>query len=131
MTSDTTSTGMPAIAPSHDALDAPVVQAAATPAAVQSIVGEGKAQVASTLSGLATAVRDIATKLDGNGAAPLGRYAHDAADAVAGWADAVNHKSVDALVEDTRTLVRTSPALALGLAVAAGFAVSRVVRSGR
>ncbi len=129
MTADTTSTGMPPIAAAHDALDTPPVQA--PPPVVQSLVGEGKAQVSSTLDGLAEAVRDVATKLDGNGAGGLAKYVHDAADTVAGWADTVDQKSVDDLLDDTRTLVRTSPALALGLAVAVGFVVARVVRSGR
>lgn len=131
MTTDTTSTGMPPLAPSHDALDVPPVQTVATrPAqAVQSLVGEGKAQVSSTLGGLAAAVRDIAAKLDGNGAGPLAKYVHEAADTVSGWSDIVERKSVDELLDDTRTLVRTSPSLAVGLAVAGGFAVSRLVRA--
>ena len=131
MTIDTTSAGMPPIAPSHDALDAPPVQAApAKPAqAIQSLVGEGKAQVSSTLNGLAEAVRDVAAKLDSNGAAPLAKYVHQAADTVAGWSDMVERKSADELLDDTRTLVRTSPALAVGLAVAGGFAVARVVQA--
>ncbi len=133
MASNTTSSGMPPITPAHDALDTPLVSAtradpAAAPA-MQSLLGEGKAQVSSTLGGLAEAVRDVAAKLDGNGAGPLAKYVHNAADTVAGWSDAVERKSVDDLVGDARTLVRTSPALAVGLAVTAGFVVARVVRS--
>ena len=131
MTTDTTSTGMPPITSVHDALEIPPVQAARTTPAVQSVVGEGKAQISSGLGGLADAVREIAAKLDGNGAAPLARYVHEAADTVDGWSRAVEQKSVDDLIGDTRTLVRTSPAVAVGLALAAGFVVARVVRSGR
>ena len=133
MTSDTTSTGMPPIAAAHDALDSPPVQAAATSTvpAVQSLIDEGKSQISTTIHGLADTVRDIATKLDDNGATPIARYVHDAADTVASWGHAVDDKSVDDLIGDTKTLVRTSPALAIGLAVVAGFAISRVVRSGR
>lgn len=131
MTADTTSAGMPSIAPAHDALDTPPLQSvAARPAqAVQSLVGEGKTQVSSTLGGLAEAVRDIAAKLDGNGAAPLAKYVHDAADTVSGWSETVERKSVDELLDDTRTLVRTSPALAVALAVAGGFVAARIVRA--
>ncbi len=130
MTTDTTSAGMPPIAAAHDALDMPPVQPTAGPAqAVQSLVGEGKAQVSSTLNGVADAVRDIAAKLETGGAGPLARYVHDAADRVASWGDIVDRKSVDELLDDTRTLVRTSPALAVGLAVAGGFVVSRIVRA--
>lgn len=131
MTIDTTSTGMPPITPAHDALDVPPMQGAKPVQAVQSLVGEGKAQVSTSLNGVADAVRDIATKLEGNGAGPVAKYMHDAADAVAGWAYSVDNTSVEALIDDAKNLVRTSPALAVGLAVVAGFAVSRVARSGR
>lgn len=137
MTSDTTSAGMPPIAANHGALDVPPMTAHSSDTAaiagrgVQSLVGEGKAQVSSTLGGLAEAVREIATKLEGNGAGPVAKYIHEAADTVSGWSHAVESKSVDELIGDTRTLVRTSPAIAVSLAVGAGFIVSRVVRSGR
>jgi len=139
MTIDTTSTGMPPITPAHDALDqgpAPgashgaSLSGAAAPA-VQSLLGEGKAQISSSLGGLADAVREIAAKLEGNGESPIARYVHDAADTVKSWSHNVDNKSVDDLMGDARTLVRTSPALAVGIAVAAGFVVSRLVRSAR
>ncbi len=146
--SDTTSTGMPPIASAHNALDAVPMQGAqggqsqsrpgqggshsgsgqSAPAAVHSLLDEGKGQIATTINGLADAVRDMATKLEQGGATPVARYVHDAADTVAGWGSAVQNKSVDDLLGDTRTLVRTSPALAVGLAVAAGFVVARVAR---
>lgn len=131
MTSDSTSTGMPSIATAHDALDIPPVDMPSPSRAAQSLLGEGKTQLSSSLGGLAEAVHDIATKLEGNGAAPLANYVHDAADAVHGWSRAVDAKSIDDLVGDARSLVRSNPALAIGLAVAAGFVVARVVRSGR
>ncbi|MBV8972181.1 MAG: hypothetical protein JO290_07805 [Sphingomonadaceae bacterium] len=144
MTTDTTSAGMPPIAAAHDALDMPPLQAVpAAPAslahggsgptkpaqAVQSLVGEAKSQVSSTLNGVADAVRDVAGKLEDGGAAPLAKYVHDAADRVAAWGGTIDDKSVDELLEDTRTLVRTNPALAVALAVAGGFVVSRIVRA--
>lgn len=131
MTSDTTSAGMPAIASTPDALDAAATTLAKATNGVKSLVGDSKAQVASTLSGLAETVRDMATKLDGNGAAPLAGYIHSAADSVAGWATSVEHKSVDELVDDARSLVRANPALAVALAVTTGFVVARIARSGR
>ncbi len=131
MTSDTTSAGMPAIASTPGALDGAAVQLGKAATGVKSLVVDSKAQVASTLGGLADAVRDIATKLDGNGAAPLAGYVHSAADSVADWAATVEHKSVDELVDDARSLVRSNPALAVGLAVATGFVVARIARSGR
>ncbi len=131
MTSDTTSAGMPAIASTPDALDAAVSPFVKAASSVQSLVGDSKAQVASTLSGLSETVRDIAVKLDGNGAAPLAGYVHSAANSVAGWATSVENKSVDELVDDARSLVRANPALAVALAVTTGFVVARIARSGR
>lgn len=131
MTSDTTSAGMPAIASTPGALDGAAAQTSKAATGVKSLVSDSKAQVASTLSGLAEAVRDVAAKLDGNGAAPLAGYVHGAADSVADWAAIVEHKSADELVDDARSLVRSNPAIAVGLAVATGFVVARVARSGR
>lgn len=133
MTTDTTSAGMPAIAPSHAALDVIPVQAGETlrsgASAVRGFADEGKAQVTATLDGLVTTVRDLAAKLEGSGAAPFARYLHQAADTVAGWSASVRDKSVDDLMDDTRTLVRTSPAIAVGASIAAGFVLSRLVKA--
>ncbi|UAJ10590.1 hypothetical protein [Polymorphobacter megasporae] len=130
MTSDTTTIGMPPAHASHDdnenRLAGSAIPNVAPP--VQSLLGEGKAQVKLTLNSVSAAARDVATNLDGNGAAPLAKYVHAAADTVAGWANTVEHKSVDELLGDTKSLVRTRPALAIGIAVVAGFAVSRIVR---
>lgn len=131
MSMDTTSTGMAPIAPAHDALETTPVQSLATmpKQAAQSLFGEGKMQVTSMLGGLAEAVRDVAAKLDDNGAGPIAKYAHNAADAVSDWADTVDSKSPDELIDDTRTLVRTSPMLAVALAIAGGFVAARLVRA--
>lgn len=133
MTTDTSSAGMPAIAPSHDALDVPPVQPTdfrdIAPHAIRGFADEGKAQVAATLDGLVATVRDVAAKLESNGAAPFAGLVHRAADTVSGWSAAVHAKSVDDLVDDTRALVRTSPAIAVAISLAAGFAVSRLIKA--
>lgn len=142
---DTTSTGMPPIPANHGALDMPSQQLAGQQpgkfgeqaqkvradagAKVRGFADEGKMQVKQTLEGIVETVRDIATKLEGNGVGPLAKYAHQAADTVSGWAGMVDNKSVDDLLVDARTLVRKSPAVAVGIAVAAGFAVSRFLKA--
>lgn len=134
-THDTTSAGMPPIAVPHSALDVVPEQGQArdfradAAGRARGIADEGKAQVSATLGGIVAAVRDVAAKLEGGGAAPVAKYAHQAADTVSGWASAVDSKSVDELVEDTRNLVRTSPAVAVGVALAAGFALSRFFKA--
>lgn len=129
---DTTSAGMPSIATSHAALDAgaPAQRFRADAGGkVRGIVDEGKAQVTQALDGIADAAREVARQLEANGAAPIARYATQAADAVAGWSSSVEHKSVDDLIDDTRTLVRTRPAVAVGIALAAGFVLSRFLKA--
>lgn len=139
---DTTSAGMPSIAPSGDGLDAGSslapsgafgtqaqrLRASASDKAI-GIAAEGKAQITQALDGLAEAARDVAAKLESSGAAPFARYARQAADAVAGWSSSVERKSVEEVIGDTRTLVRTSPALAVGVSLAAGFVLSRFLKA--
>jgi ElaB/YqjD/DUF883 family membrane-anchored ribosome-binding protein len=133
MTTTTTSAGMPPIAPSHHALDVAPIQPTdvrnAGPTMFSGFADEGKTRVAAALDGIVATVRDIADKLDSNGAAPFAGFVHQAADTVSGWSTAVNAKSVDELVGDTRTLVRTNPAIAVGVALAAGFVLSRLVKA--
>lgn len=96
---------------------------------VKHFAEEGKAQVAATLDGLVKAVQEFAERIGPADSTPVARYAHQAADALGGWTSTVNDKSVDELLEDGRTLVKNSPAVALGVAVAAGFVLSRFLRA--
>ena len=59
----------------------------------------------------------------------VAKLARSAADTVSGWSATVQSKTVDELVEDSRNVVRQSPALAIGLAVATGFALSRFFKA--
>lgn len=133
MTTKTTSAGMPPIAPTPDALDVRSVQAAdihvSSPSVIHGFAEEGKGKVVATLDGLVATVRDMAAKLEDNGAAPFAGFIHQAADTVSGWSDTVRTKSVDHLLDDTRTMVRTSPAIAVGLSMAAGFVLARLVKA--
>ncbi|MGI4879094.1 MAG: hypothetical protein ACRYG4_16580, partial [Janthinobacterium lividum] len=70
-----------------------------------------------------------AKKLEDGGAGPVAKYAHQAADLLAGWSTSVQNKSVEELLGDTRTLVRTSPAVAVGVSLAAGFVLSRFIKA--
>ena len=96
---------------------------------VKNFAEEGKAQVAATLDGLVKAVQEFAERIGPADSTPVARYAHQAADALGGFTSTVNDKSVDELLEDGRALVKNSPAVALGIAVAAGFVLSRFLKS--
>jgi ElaB/YqjD/DUF883 family membrane-anchored ribosome-binding protein len=89
----------------------------------KTVAGDKLDQVAQMLSDAAQQVED---KIGGQYA----QYARDAADRVSGYSTAVRNKDVDELVDDVRNFVRASPAVAIGIAAAVGFALARVVQSG-
>jgi ElaB/YqjD/DUF883 family membrane-anchored ribosome-binding protein len=91
----------------------------------------GKDRATEALGGIGKILRDSAETIDEKVGAQYGDYARSAADAVDGFADKVDGKQVDDLVEDARQFVRKSPAVAIGAAAAIGFVLARLVRSGR
>lgn len=88
---------------------------------------DGKGRADAMVEGVALAVSEFAERFDGD--SEIARLARSAADTVNGWADAIQSKSVDELVGDSRAIVRQSPALAIGLAVATGFALTRFFKA--
>ena len=59
----------------------------------------------------------------------VAQYARQAAEFLEEFAENLRTKNVDELVEDTRVLIRRSPAIAIGAAAAIGFALSRFLKS--
>ena len=97
---------------------------------LRGLADDGKGQVTATLDGLITVVREISDKLQDGSFGPVGGYAKDAADTLQGWTDGIKNRSVEDLIDDGRELVRKTPAVAVGVAVAAGFVLSRVLKAG-
>ncbi len=95
---------------------------------LRSFADLGKEQVTNSIDGLVDAAREIADKLGGKGG-PIGDYAHTAVDTLEGWAATVKGKSIDDLIDDGRDFARRSPAAAVGIAVVAGFALSRFLKT--
>jgi ElaB/YqjD/DUF883 family membrane-anchored ribosome-binding protein len=91
----------------------------------------GKDRAAEAMGGIGKIIRDSADAIDEKVGKQYGDYARSAADTVDGFADKVDAKDVDALVEDARQFIRKSPAVAIGAAAAIGFVLARLVRSGR
>jgi ElaB/YqjD/DUF883 family membrane-anchored ribosome-binding protein len=89
----------------------------------------GKAKTAETVDGLAQTMHDAAEQLGARTNPKVANYAHQAADALEGFSAKLREKSVDDIVEDTKTFVRRSPAVAIGAAVAIGFVLSRFLKS--
>ncbi len=91
----------------------------------------GKERASEALGGIGKILRDSAKTIDEKVGAQYGDYARKAADTVDGFADKMDSKQVDDMLEDARQFVRKSPAIAIGAAAAIGFVLARIVRSGR
>ncbi len=90
-----------------------------------------KERASAAVSGIGKFIRDNAGTIDESAGKNYGDYARRAADAVDNFANKVDAKQVDDIVSDARDFVRKSPAVAIGAAAAIGFAISRLMRSGR
>jgi len=92
---------------------------------------DGKTKAADTIHGVAGDLREAATSLGRNQTiAPVGKYANQAADALEQFAGDLRDKNVDQLVTEVSGFVRRNPAVAIGIAVAAGFALTQLLRGG-
>lgn len=97
---------------------------------IRTLADDGKARAGGALDQLSRMLTDAAGQVDDKLGAQYGEYARSAAGQVQGFADTVRNKDVDELLNDVRGFVRASPAVAIGVAAALGFAVARVVQSG-
>lgn len=89
---------------------------------------EGKARASSALASLGQIVEDNATTIDEKLGAKYGDYARQAARTMNETAAKIEAKELAELGEDAKEFVRKSPGLAIGLAAAAGFLVSRLFK---
>lgn len=91
---------------------------------------DNKAKANGALDELATMINDAAATVDEKIGPQYGQYARTAADTVTGFSDSLKSKNVDDLIADATTLVKKSPAIAIGAAAAIGFVLIRLVQSG-
>lgn len=91
---------------------------------------QGKAAGADKIDQFAQMLSDAAAQVDEKLGGQYGQYARDAADRVSSLSSTIRNKDVDEFAEDVRNFVRASPAVAIGIAAAVGFALARVVQSG-
>ena len=97
---------------------------------LRNYAGDGKERATGLLDDLAGVIDDAAKSIDERLGAEYGDYAHRASQAVADFAGRVRDRTVDDLVDDTREIVRKSPAVAIAAAAVVGFALMRIVRTG-
>lgn len=91
---------------------------------------EGKTRASEGLDSVARLIEEQAANLDDKLGAAYGDYARRASSLVSDFSDTLREKDVDELVDDARELVRRSPAIAIGAAAVAGFAIARIVKAG-
>lgn len=96
----------------------------------KSAASQGKERTGNAMENLSKMIEDSAKTIDDNVGAKYGDYARSAADAVSSFAERLNAKEIDDIVEDARGFVRKSPAVAIGAAAVVGFLVSRLIKSG-
>ena len=97
---------------------------------VRGFADDGKGRVTGLLENVSEVINDAARSVDERLGEDYGDYAHRAANAVADFAGRIRDKSVDDILDDTRDFVRKSPAVAIGIAAVAGFALIRVIKTG-
>lgn len=99
-------------------------------AKARSLADDGKARATDKLGEFSRLLNDAADTVDEKLGEQYGKYARDAAGRVSAFADQLADKDVDDLLDDVRSFVRSSPAIAIGTAAAAGFILARILRSG-
>ena len=95
----------------------------------RSAAEQGKTRATETIDGFARAVHDAAGNLEQQVSPQVAQYAHRAADALDSLSESLRSKSVDELVDEARSFARRSPAIAIGAAVAVGFALARFLKA--
>ena len=97
---------------------------------LRDLADDGKGRATNLLDDVAGIIEDAAKSIDDRLGQEYGDYAHRGASAVSSFAGRVRGKSVDDLIDDTRSDVRQSPAVAVAAAAVVGFALMRLVRTG-
>lgn len=96
----------------------------------RSYVDEGKAKAGGALDELARMMTDAAGTVDEKLGEQYGQYARTAADRVTDFSESLKAKELDDLIDDARSFVQKSPAVAIGTAAALGFVLVRLIQSG-
>ena len=80
----------------------------------KSAASQGKERTGSAIENLSRMIEDSARTIDDNVGEKYGNYARSAADAVSSFAEKLNAREIDDIVEDALRFVRKSPAVSIG-----------------
>ncbi|MBC7505094.1 MAG: hypothetical protein H7267_05155 [Sandarakinorhabdus sp.] len=89
----------------------------------------GKAELVRNIGSIVTMVREIAGQIEGFGVEPFAGYARQASGVVSDIHDKLAEKSVEALIDDGRALVREQPEIAIAAAIITGFIGARLLKA--
>ena len=92
---------------------------------------EGKAKASQAMTGLSKLIDDNVNLIDEKVGAKYGDYARSASKSMQDAAARLDEKTLDELGEDAKEFVRNSPGVAIGIAVAAGFLVGRMLKKSK
>lgn len=90
------------------------------------LANQGKAKASEAISGLSRVVQDNAEIIDEKVGPKYGDYARSAAGSIQSAATALDEKSLEQIGDDAKEFVREKPMMAVGIAAAAGFVLSRL-----
>lgn len=96
----------------------------------RSFAGEGKAKASGAIGEFSKMMEDAAAQVDEKLGEQYGQYARSAAQSLGGFAQTLESKDVDELLDEARQFVRRSPSIALGTAAALGFVFARIIKAG-
>lgn len=91
---------------------------------------EGKEKAAAALSTLTQTVENAAALIEEKVGPQYSGYVRRAGTTVSGFAETLQNKNMDELLDDTRAFVRRSPMVAIGAAAAIGFVLTRLIKVG-
>lgn len=95
------------------------------------LANQGKARTSEAIVGLSRMIDENAGVLDEKVGPKYGDYARSASKSMQDAAAKLDEKTFEELGEDAKTFVRESPALAVGMAVAAGYVLGRLFTKGK
>jgi|GEM_PF-965478 len=93
------------------------------------LADDGKTQATTFLQTIAQVVADAAGSVEDRLGSQYAGFGQRASSSINSLASSLDERSVDDLIDDARSFVQRSPAVAIGVAALVGFAVARVVRS--
>ncbi|WP_260923503.1 hypothetical protein [Novosphingobium sp. 9] len=94
------------------------------------LANEGKTRTSQAIVGLSKLLDDNLDTIDDKVGVRYGDYARSTSQAMKDTAGKLDEKSLEDLGNDAKEFVRTSPVLALGMAMAAGYMIGRVLKKG-